>query len=120
MSIEKVIINGKSIAVLSSDEALILDEASALDILMSVAYQTDTHHIAIQKEVFPPAFFQLSSGLAGAILQKVVTYAFRIAIYGDYSLYTSKPLRDFIYESNNQKTINFVATQEDALSRLSS
>ena len=30
----------------------------------------------------------------------MINYGGRIAIYGDYSHYTSKPLHDFIYESN--------------------
>ncbi|MBR5805712.1 MAG: DUF4180 domain-containing protein, partial [Oscillospiraceae bacterium] len=42
----------------------------------------------------------------------------RIAIYGDYSRYTSKPLRDFIYESNKGKSVFFVATKEEAIEML--
>ena len=34
---------------------------------------------------------------AGEILQKYINYGGRIAVYGDYSRYTSKPLKDFIY-----------------------
>lgn len=49
--------------------------------------------------------FILSTGLAGEILQKNVDYGGRITIYGDYLHYTSKPLKDFIYESNSGKDI---------------
>lgn len=45
-------------------------------------------------------FFILSSGLAGEVLQKLINYGGRIALYGDFSHYTSKPLLDFMYESN--------------------
>ena len=41
-----------------------------------------------------------------------------MAIYGDYSHYTSKPLHDFIYESNQGNDFFFVATKE-ALEKLS-
>nr|WP_325220319.1 DUF4180 domain-containing protein [uncultured Oscillibacter sp.] len=37
---------------------------------------------------------------------------------GDYSRYTSKPLRDFIYESNNGKDFFFTAPKKEAVERL--
>lgn len=36
------------------------------------------------------------------------------------SEYTSKPLRDFIYESNKGKDIFFVSSEDEALKKLSS
>jgi len=42
----------------------------------------------------------------------------KAAFYGDYSHYTSKPLHDFIYESNQGRDFFFVATQEEALKAL--
>ena len=63
-------------------------------------------------------FFILSTGVAGEILQKFVNYHVRAAIYGDYSHYTSKPLKDFIYESNQGKNFFFVATKEEAIQKL--
>ena len=63
-------------------------------------------------------FFVLSTGLAGEILQKFVNYGGRIAIYSDYSHYTSKPLKDFIYESNNGKDVFFVSSLEEAVEKL--
>jgi len=63
-------------------------------------------------------FFILSKGLAGEILQKYVNYGGRIAIFEDYSHYTSKPLKDFMYESNKGKDVFFVATKEEAVDML--
>ena len=63
-------------------------------------------------------FFILSTGLAGDILQKYVNYGGRIAIYGDFSHYTSKPLKDFIYESNRGKDVFFVKTEAEAIDML--
>lgn len=40
----------------------------------------------------------------------------RIAIYGDYSHYTRKPLHDFIYESNKEHDVFFVETEDKAVS----
>ena len=47
-----------------------------------------------------------------------MNYHVKAAIYGDYSRYTSKPLRDFLYESNQGRDFFFVATREEALHRL--
>ncbi len=91
---------------------------SALDLIMTVKYETGTNNIAISKKLITDKFFILSSGLAGEILQKFITYQFRIAIYDDYSTYTSKPLKDFIYESNNGRDIFFTDTLEKAVEKL--
>jgi hypothetical protein len=63
-------------------------------------------------------FFILSSGLAGEILQKFINYGGRIAIFGDYTHYKSKPLHDFIYESNKGKDVYFVSTEAEAIDML--
>ncbi len=57
--------------------------------------------------LFQKKFFILSSGLAGDVLQKFVNYRFRIAVYCDFSKYASKPLKDFIRESNRGKDVFF-------------
>ena len=65
-----------------------------------------------------PVLTDAQSGLAGEILQKFVNYQVKMAVYGDFSRYTSKPLRDFIYESNQGEHFWFVPTREEALRRL--
>lgn len=82
---------------------------------MQAKYEAGTANIVIDKKLITEDFFILSTGLAGEILQKYINYAGRIAIYGDYSQYTSKPLKDFIYESNQGKDVFFVATQKEAI-----
>ena len=52
-------------------------------------------------------------------LQKFINYQIKFAVYGDYSKYTSKPLKDFIYESNNGKDIFFVKDTDEAVKMLS-
>ena len=118
MNIEVINKNGIDIAVISSDEAVITDTQSALDLVMSVKYETGAERIALPKELVREEFFILSSGIAGEILQKFVNYHIKAAIYGDYSHYTSKPLKDFIYESNQGRDIFFTATKEEAIQKL--
>ncbi|MCI9404745.1 MAG: DUF4180 domain-containing protein [Clostridia bacterium] len=118
MQIQKIKRNNTETAHVVSDMPVITDTQSALDLIMTVDYETGVKNIAISKELIAERFFILSSGLAGEILQKLVNYGFRIAIYGDYSSYTSKPLKDFIYESNNGHDIFFTDTLEKAVEKL--
>ena len=118
MQLSKIEKNGVVCAVVNSNELVITDRQTALDGLMSAKYDIGTKNIIIDKKLIVEDFFILSKGLAGEILQKYVNYGGRIAIYGDYSHYTSKPLKDFIYESNKGKDVFFVATQDEAVDML--
>lgn len=118
MNIEHLKDNKADIAVISSDEKLIVDAQSALDLAMTVKYETGATDIVIDKSAVCEEFFILSNGLAGEILQKFINYHIRIAVYGEYSQYTSKPLKDFIYESNNGNDFFFVSTKEEAIQKL--
>ena len=118
MQLTKIEKNGVICAVVNSDELVITDTQTALEVLMSAKYDLGTKNIIIDKKLILDDFFILSKGIAGEILQKYINYGGRIAVYGDYSHYTSKPLKDFIYESNKGKDIFFVATQDEAVDML--
>lgn len=118
MRMEHFTDHGMDIAVISSDEKVIVDAQSALDLAMSVKYETGAARIVMDKRLICEDFFILSTGLAGEVLQKFINYRVKAAVYGDYSRYTSKPLRDFIYESNNGHDFFFVSTKEEAIRRL--
>lgn len=118
MHIEYLNRGGACIAVISSDEKVIVDSRSALDLAMTVKYEAGAARIVLAKDLICEEFFILSTGLAGEILQKWINYHVKAAIYGDYSRYTSKPLKDFLYESNCGKDFFFVASKEEALEKL--
>ena len=118
LNIEKIKLLDKIVAVVTSDEKVITDIQSGLDLIMTAKYEAGTNLIAIDKSAVTDGFFVLSSGLAGEILQKFINYQAKIAIYGDYSKYTSKPLKDFIYESNKGNDIFFVDSKEEAINYL--
>jgi len=61
----------------------------------------------------------LKTGVPGEILQKFSTYNMQLAIVGDFSVFSSRSLKDFIYESNKTGRILFVATMGEALQKLS-
>ena len=118
MSITGISENGIRLAVVSGEEKIITDVQSALDLVMTARYETGADRIVIDKHAITEEFFILSSGLAGEVLQKFINYHVKAAIWGDYSRYTSKPLKDFIYESNNGKDFFFTNTKEEAIRRL--
>lgn len=113
---ETKIIN--NIALVNSNEIIMKDVQSAIDFIMTIKYETNCNKIALNKEAVIEDFFILSKGMAGEILQKFINYQTKIAIYGDYSKYTSKPLKDFIYESNKGKDIFFVENEDEAIKML--
>ena len=118
MRIEYIKENGVTIAVVTGEEKVVTDAASALELAMSAKYETGADRLAIDKRVIAEEFFILSTGMAGEILQKFINYHVKAAIWGDYARYTSKPLKDFIYESNKGRDFFFVETKEEALRKL--
>lgn len=120
MKTEIITKNNRSVAVIESDRYLIRDVSSALDLIMSIKYETGCENIAINKQAIVDDFFILSTCLAGEILQKFINYGVRFAIYGDFSEYTSKPLKDFIYESNKGRDFYFQPNIELAVDKLCS
>ena len=118
MEIDIIEINGKNIAVLRSLGVMIQETQDALDLLAEASY-LNSHKIIIKEDQVTPAFFELKSGIAGEILQKFSTYNVQLAIIGDFSKYTSKSLRDFMFESNIFGRINFVSSFEEAKEKLS-
>jgi len=120
MEIKKVVIGGINIAVVRNDTVLISDVQSALDLMATVQYEADSKRIASNKSLISESFFDLKTRLAGDILQKFINYSVKIAIIGDFSMYTSKSLKDFIYECNKGKDIFFLATEQQAIEKLSS
>ncbi len=105
-------------AVIREPGVLITDGSSAMDVLATVRYETGCSAVIVHKEQLDESFFRLSSGLAGEVLQKFVNYQMRVGIVGDLSGYTSKPLHDFICESNQGRQICFLPTEAEAIAWL--
>jgi hypothetical protein len=73
------------------------------------------HLILIPAERLDEDFFLLRTRVAGAFLQKFVTYGRRVAILGDISRYMeeSSAWRDFVVEANRGNHVWFVQTIEE-------
>jgi hypothetical protein len=110
-------IRNQNIVILNKDEKISTAQ-DILDIMASSQYQCDCIGMTLYKESLDESFFDLKTGIAGEILQKFSNYRFKLAIIGDFSNYTSKSLRDFIYECNKGNQIYFKNDLDNALSAL--
>ncbi len=118
MNIQVHQVDSQEIAEATADYVLIKNIEDGLD-LMGNIYYLGYDKLIIHQEHITPDFFDLKTGVAGEILQKFSNYRVRLAIVGDFSRYESNSLKDFIFESNKQKHINFVSSVTEAVARLS-
>lgn len=114
MTIQSHEINSIKIAEVISNDMIIQSVQDGLDLMGNIYYQGFDKVILYEKNI-TPEFFDLKTKIAGEILQKFSNYRIGLAIVGDFSKYESKSIKDFIFESNKTKHINFVSTLEDAL-----
>ncbi|HEY9336187.1 MAG TPA: DUF4180 domain-containing protein, partial [Kribbella sp.] len=65
-------------------------------------------------------FFELRTGRAGAITQKFVMYQMGLAVVGDISarVAASKPLADWVRESNRGRNLLFAADLDELTEQL--
>ncbi len=105
---------------IAADGPALASERDAVDLLGST-YGSGADFIAIPVGRLTDDFFRLRTGVAGAFLQKLRTYGYRVAIVGDVSAWTadSQALRDFIYESNKLGQVIFAADEDDLARRVS-
>ncbi|MEZ4850612.1 MAG: DUF4180 domain-containing protein [Bacteroidia bacterium] len=113
MEIQIIEKTNDKIAVLADKKYKINTPHDAAELLMNCQYM-DSNKIIISEKNLPVEFFDLKTKVAGEILQKFSTYNGYLAIIGDFSKFPSKSLREFIYESNKQRRINFVGSEEEA------
>lgn len=85
-----------------------------LDIMMNASSET----IALNKSSFANDFFDLKTGLAGEIFQKVSNYQRRLIILGDFKTITSKSFSDLIYECNKIGKIIFCEKLQEGIKLL--
>lgn len=109
-----------NIAIVEYGDILINTVNDALDLIATIGYELKCYKVVLSKDNICEEFFDLKTNLAGEILQKFINYSTKIAIVGDFSKYTSKSLKDFIYECNLGKDIFFVLNIETAITKLNS
>jgi hypothetical protein len=110
--------DGISLAEVTGDGVIVATAGDFLTVMFDTR-RLEADRAAIHAENFHPDFFNLRSGLAGELLQKLVNYHLKLAIVGDITghLEKSEALRALVRESNRGKDVRFVATIEDAFGR---
>jgi hypothetical protein len=93
--------------------ATISNDRDAVDAIAEAHYGHEADTVIVPIELLPAEFFQLSSGLAGAIVQKFVNYRMGLIVFGDVSAYeaASTPFRDWVREANRGRDLRFVPDQ---------
>lgn len=114
--IEHETARSKAIEILA-DEVIIQSEQDALDLMATIGYLYESRKIILHRKNLCDAFFNLSSGIAGSIMQKFSNYRFQAAIIGDFSD-ASKSMKALITESNRTKQFLFKSDLSEALYEL--
>ncbi|WP_405797546.1 DUF4180 domain-containing protein [Streptomyces sp. NBC_01506] len=111
--------HGVQVLVCDADGAPIATEQDALDHLVGAAFQ-GAELVAVPAGRFEDSFYDLSSGVAGAILQKLANYRLRLAVVGDIShhLRASVALPDLVREANRGRDVWFVTDLDELTTRL--
>lgn len=108
-----------TIAIYPVGAPALASEADSLDVIGAL-YGTGVELVVFDVRQLAPSFFELRSGLAGAILQKFQNYSLRVAILGDIGKHTaaSPALADFIRETTRRGEVLFLADAEALWARL--
>src|SRR4051794_6782861 len=112
-------LGGRWVLRCDGDGPVIDSEAKAAD-LIGEALGEGARVIAVPVGRLGPNFFNLRTGIAGMIAQKVVNYRLTLAVTGDITaeLATSNALRDWVRETNKGDDVWFLRSFEDLVVRL--
>lgn len=109
---------GKRTAELQADGVVMKSPQDILDVLGTALWAHEADHLIGHARNVVQEFFDLSTGLAGEILQKCSNYGFRLALVGDFKAYPSESLKAFNRECNRGRHVYFAETVEEALNAL--
>lgn len=112
-------LNGSKALVCEAEGPTLRSDRDAVD-LIAEALGLGATMILIPAERLDPDFFELRTGVAGAMIQKFVIYRRRLVIIGDFSSVVTKSVsfRDFVREANRGADVWFVADQAELKQRL--
>lgn len=88
-----------------------------LDIL-ALGGENGTNAFVLAEENFAPQFYDLKTGLAGEILQKLANYSARLAIVGTFDKIGSERFRELMSESNKGRLVRFATHKDEAIAWL--
>ncbi|HGE8308886.1 DUF4180 domain-containing protein [Serratia marcescens] len=112
-------IHGLRLVVFAEAGPLLKDE-NDVSLFIAPAFEHEAGMIALPVNRLDAAFFQLKSGIAGAVLQKFINYRLRVALLGDITpwLAQSNALQDLVREANRGEQVWFLPSLAELEQRL--
>ena len=96
------------------DADFILDPGDGLHEVLSRCYENNTDALLLHGGSLPAAFFDISSRVAGEIMQKLSNYRIRTAILLDGEFRTSTLFSQMTSDANRFGMVRFFDTREAA------
>lgn len=97
-----------------TSEQFITSSRDFLD-LLAWGYEHGSHLFMLEESNFHSGFYDLRTGVAGDVFQKLVNYGGRMAILGTFRMIPSGKFRELISESNRGDRVRFAGDQTDAI-----
>ena len=95
------------------NSGIISNEQNVLE-LLACCYEAESNQIMIYEEQLHPDFFDLKTGLAGSIFQKLSNYSIKAAIIISTENIQSQRFQELIFEANKGNHINFFSDVVEA------
>ncbi|BEL79822.1 DUF4180 domain-containing protein [Serratia marcescens] len=98
----------------------LLKDENDVSLFIAPTFEHEAGMIALPVNRLDAAFFQLKSGIAGAVLQKFINYRLRVALLGDITpwLAQSNALQDLVREANRGEQVWFLPSLAELEQRL--
>src|SRR5690606_11297081 len=77
--------------------------------------ETGAGSLLLDRSSLPPAFFDLSTGVAGALVQRLTNYGIRVAAVVPDRASHSRAFQQFAAEADRGSLFRFFATREQAV-----
>ena len=118
MNVVSFDLNGTQVAEMQSKGIVIRSPRDAADVIRQLV-ERGVKKLILHEKNLCPEMWQVSNGLAGAILKKFTDSAIGVAIVGQFDRSKSKALQAFIEESNLGNQAIFVGNVELAKTQFS-
>lgn len=111
--------HGQRVLTYGQDEPTLGSEQDALD-LIGLAFGEHVNVVVVPADRVAPAFYTLSTRVAGDVVRKFQGYRVRLVVVGDISAHVeaSEAFRAFVYEANRGKDIWFLSDDTELSAKL--
>lgn len=104
----------KPYVVSRTSEQFILTAQDFLD-LLALGGEHGANLFVLEDVNFTAGFYDLKTGLAGEVLQKLSNYNCRLAIVGMFAMVRSERFRELMSESNKGAQLRFAGRREEIM-----